>query len=227
MRIAICDDEKKDLDELTILLHEYGIKETELFSFTNSSDLLLSTQRKAYDIVILDIEMPSPNGYETALKLLDNTPKPLIIFLTNSMDYTLRGYGVAFRYLTKPIAKNKLHPALDAVIREVKANRFMFSADGVSRVLYMDQIYYLEIFNHYVVLHTIDNEFTFRATLKDVLAQLPLGYFGLPHQSYIVNFAHVKTATQKEIRLTNGICIPISRRKQKDFEKQFYLFLGR
>ena len=141
MRIAICDDEKKDLDKLTVLLHEYGIKETELFSFANSSDLLLSTQRKAYDIVILDIEMPAPNGYETALKLLDNTPKPLIIFLTNSMDYTLRGYGVAFRYLTKPIAKNKLYIALDAAIREVKANRFMFSADGVSQVLYMDQIY--------------------------------------------------------------------------------------
>ena len=227
MRIAICDDDPNDLAALSHCLKNYNANGLDIYEFVKSNDLLLSIKAVTYDIVFLDIEMPAPNGYETALSLKKLAPNSLIIFLTKSMEYTLRGYGLVFRYLTKPISRRNLYSVLDTAIKEVTANRFVFTTEGVSRVLQLEEIYYIEVFNHYIILHTVDREHPFRATLKDVLSQLPAGYFGMPHQSYIVNFAHIKTATNSDLHLTNGSTIPISRRRQKDFTEQFYLYLGR
>lgn len=227
MRVAICDDEIMDLASLSDALKRYCAKSLKVSSFSNARSLLLGARKTQYDIVILDIEMPGQNGYDAALQLNAVEPKPIIIFLTNSTAYTLCGYGVAFRYLTKPIVDAQLFSAMDAAIREVEANRFVFNMDGGDHVLRLDDIYYLEICDHYTILHTIDCEYSFRATLKDVVSQLPSGYFAMPHQSFVVGFAHIKTSTSKEIRLTNGASIPVSRRKQKEFYAQFHRYLRR
>lgn len=225
MRVVVCDDEKYDLEQILNALSGYG--DMEVHSFTQSESLLSFAAQHDFDLAILDIEMPGMNGYDAAVKLRSLPRQPLIIFLTNSMAYTLRGYGIAFRYLMKPIDRNQLFYSLDSAVREIKANRFVFQIDGTSRVVAMDEIYYLEVFNHHIILHTIDQAFTFRSTIKEILTQLPSGYFGIPHQSYVVSFSHIKTATGMEIHLTNGTIIPMSRRKKLEFEHQFYQYLGR
>lgn len=228
MRIAICDDDPKDLHALRVAIEQYDfIRNYDVASFTKAVDLFSANSRTAFDIAILDIEMTSPNGYEIAQKLIEQDNAPIIIFLTNSVAYSIRGYGIAFRYLTKPIDQVQLCKALNAAICEVKANRFVFTTDGISHIIRMNDIYYFEVFNHYAVLHTMDKEYTFRATLKEISTDLPSGYFGSPHQSYLVNFAHVKTAMAKELHLTNGSVVPISRRRQQEFEDQLYAYLGR
>ena len=228
MRVAICDDEHSDLLHLQKMLADYFLPGTAVIDcFSAAKELFESAMNVQYDLALLDIEMEGPNGYEIACKLIEQDSAPLIIFVTNSMAYTIRGYGIAFRYLTKPLDKEMLWAALDAATKEIAANRFTFSVDGTSYILTMDQIYYFEVFNHHTVLNTMDSEYVFRATLKEVVSQLPAGYFGMPHQSYIVNFNHIKTATVKDIQLTNGACIPMSRRRQKDFELQLHQYLGR
>lgn len=228
MRIAICDDDKKDLLALREAVNAFDISGAiEVCTFSSATSLYEVGRKKMFDIAILDIEMPPPNGYDIAKKLIETTPAPIIIFLTNSMAYTIRGYGIAFRYLTKPIDQSQLNDALSAATKEASAKRFVFSLDGSSYVIRMDDIYYFEVFNHYTILHTIDRAYTFRATLKEIMLDLPPGYFGFPHQSYIVNFSHVKTAMAKEIHLTNGAIIPISRRKQQEFDNQLRMYLRR
>lgn len=228
MHIAICDDEKKDLDILENAIKDYDVSgKFHISRFSSAKVLYEYANIYPFDIAILDIEMNSPNGFDIALKLIEKEQKPLIIFLTNSMAYTVRGYGVAFRYLPKPISVIQLRNTLDAAIRELNANRYYFTVDGTSHILRFEEIYYLEVYNHHVVLHTRDHAYSFRATLKDVLSSLPKGYFGTPHQSYIVNLSHVQTATVTEINLTNGSSIPISRRRQKEFQNQLHSYLGR
>lgn len=228
MRIAICDDEPKDLHALRAAVEKYdAVGNLEVASFTKAADLYTENNKHPFDIAILDIEMNAPNGYDIAEQLVAHETAPIIIFLTNSTAYTIRGYGVAFRYLTKPIVQEQLNKALGAAICEVKANRFIFTTDGISHVIRMNDIYYFEVFNHHTVLHTMDKEYTFRATLKEIVTDLPNGYFGSPHQSYVVNFVHVKTAMAKELHLTNGAVVPISRRKQQEFEDQLHAYLGR
>lgn len=226
MRIGICDDERTDLDCLMAALQEYApAADAEIVPFTDAIGLL--AHEKSFDLVFMDIEMPKRNGYDAATELVRKPPKPLVIFLTNSLAYTLRGYGIAFRYLTKPIDKALLFEAMDAAVKEICANRFTFTVDGCDQILPMEEIYYFEIDNHYTILHTCDQEFTFRGSLRSILPQLPAGFFGVPHQSYIVNFSHIDSATANELRLTNGIRIPVSRRKQREFEVLLHRYLGR
>ncbi len=226
MRIAICDDEEKDLQALKEAVNAFDLSGAiEVCAFSSATALFSSGLKKPFDIAILDIEMPPPNGYAIAEKLVQGDPSPIIIFLTNSMEYTIRGYGIAFRYLIKPINQTKLNTALSAAVKEASAKRFVFSVDGSSHVIRMDDIYYFEVFNHHTILHTMDQAFTFRATLKEIMLELPVGYFGSPHQSYIINFNHVKTSMTKAIHLTNGAIIPVSRRKQQDFDNQFRMYL--
>lgn len=228
MRIAICDDDPKDLQAVQTALTQYDAADNlRIASFTKASELFDANKETPFDIVVLDIEMNVPNGYEIAQKLVAQDPAPIIIFLTNSTAYAIRGYGIAFRYLTKPIVQDTLCKALDAAICEVKANSFVFAADGCFHVVRMKDIYYFEVFNHHTVLHTMDREFTFRATLKEIVADLPKGYFGSPHQSYLVNFMHVQTAMPGKLHLTNGTVIPVSRRRQHEFETQLHSYLGR
>lgn len=228
MHIAICDDEALDLDSLHNVLRQYDTKKQfQVSEFYSAAALLVSAKEVSYDIAILDIEMDSPNGYEAALVLAKQPSPPLIIFATNSMDYTIRGYGLAFRYIPKPLTLEKLSPVLDAAVREIYADRFAFSVDGVSYVLRMKDIYYIEVYNHVTTLHTMDDEYSLRTSMKELLSQLPQGYFGMPHQSYIVNFTHIKTATTQEVVLTNGAHIPVSRRRQTEFIQQLHRYLGR
>ena len=228
MRIAICDDDPKDLQAIHTALTQYDTDgNLNISSFSKASDLFAANEKTPFDIAILDIEMSTPNGYEIAQQLVAQDSAPIIIFLTNSAAYAIRGYGIAFRYLTKPIVQATLGQALDAAICEVKANSFVFTADGNSHIVQMKDIFYFEVFNHHTILHTKGHEFTFRATLKDIMAELPIGYFGSPHQSYLVNFMHVQTAMTTELHLTNVDFVPVSRRKQQDFEDQLHNYLGR
>ncbi len=228
MRIAICDDDPQDLLALKNAVSAYDQSGgMEVCAFSSAAALYAAEKAKKFDIAILDIEMAPPTGYDIAKQLIELGSAPIIIFLTNSMAYTLRGYGVAFRYLTKPIDQSQLNNALSAAVKESSAKRFVFSVDGSSHVIRMEDIYYFEVFNHHTILHTMDQAYTFHATLKEIMMDLPVGYFGSPHQSYIVNFSHVKTAMAKEIHLTNGAIIPIARRKQQEFDNQFRMYLRR
>lgn len=228
MRIALCDDDLQDLTELERILRTFpDFQEIEFVSYQSAAKLYSEWDTKGFDIAILDIEMAAPNGYEIAKRLSVKVPTPIIIFLTQSMAYSLRGYGIAFRYLTKPIDSQELYVAVCKAIAESKAKRFTFVVDGSSHILRMEDIYYFEVFNHHTVLHTMDREYIFRATLKEVNSALPPGYFASPHQSYIVNFAHISTATPKEVHLTNGAVVPVSRRRQQEFESLLYAYLGR
>lgn len=51
--------------------------------------------------------MELTSGFEAAELLMSKKQKPLIVFVTKSTAYTVRGYDVAFHYLVKPIREDK------------------------------------------------------------------------------------------------------------------------
>lgn len=199
----------------------------QLSAFLSADDFLSACDRTDFDIALLDIEMKGTNGFDAAKRLSLKDKHPLMIFVTKSTAYTIRGYGIVYRYLTKPLELGTLSEVMDSAVREVTANRFSFVINGISQIVILDEIYYFEVYNHTTVLHTIDKTFFIRKTLKEVLTNLPQGYFGMPHQSFIVNFVHVRTATSTTVKLTNGVRIPVSRRKQKEFIYSLHMYLGR
>lgn len=227
-RIAVCDDEAVDLACEIELIREYDKGEQmHLATFVRAVDLLAEAQKAAYDIVFLDIEMPAPTGFDVAKKLIEFASPPVIVFTTKSNAYALKGYGTALRYLQKPLSRIDFFEAMDAAVREVTAHRFTFVIDDSTVTLPLKDIQYIEMFGHYAVVHESSKEYRFRGTLKEIMAMLPKGYFAMPHKSIVVNLEHIRSASSSEILLDNGDRVPISRRKQQEFNQAFYRFLGR
>lgn len=228
LRIAVCDDDPLDLGQTLEMIQQYDKKKSlEVLSFIRASDLLKPSTVNTFDIVLLDIEMEIPNGYDVAKQLVLAKDPPVIVFITKSSAYTLKGYGIALRYLQKPLDRTILEEALDASIQEATAHRLYFTSDDKTVALPLRKILYIEMYGHYAIVHTTTSEYRFRSTLKEIQGKLPQGYFALPHKSILVNFEHVRSASKSEIQMDNGATIPISRHRHREFNDAFFRFLER
>lgn len=223
MRLAVCDDDPRDLGCICDLAMQYD-KNISVRAFSTARALYEC--REAFDAVILDIEMEPPNGFEIAQRMARDEQHPIILFVTNSAAYAVRGYGLALRYLLKPLTFEALAQALDAVRAELGRSRVSFCVDGVTHVLQVPQIHYAEVAGHRVTLHTATGPLTLRGSLKELADALPGRWFCAPHQSYIVNLLHVRAVVGATVHLDDGTVIPISRRRQGQFLQAFYALMG-
>lgn len=225
LRIAICDDEAVDLANTLAQIRDYAPSaDFQCTCFSRAADIL---EQGEFDIVFLDIEMEPPSGYDVAKELVMKPHSPVIIFVTKSSAYTRKGYGLALRYLTKPLDTMELSEAMDAAIREATANRMTLDVEGVLHTFVLHDIYFIEVLRHYILIHEASKTYQGRGALKDIYYRLPQGYFAMPHQSYIVNMEHIRSVSGNEISMVNGSVIPISRRKQNEFNSRFFRYLGR
>lgn len=122
MKIAICDDDASDLE----LIKEYCFrfdKEFDVETFYSGEALLAAFDNDFYDIIFLDIEMGQMNGLEVGTRLIHLPHKPIIFFTTQSLNYAVRGYGIAMRYLPKPISYDVFSGALKTAIEYVVPDR--------------------------------------------------------------------------------------------------------
>ena len=226
MRIAVCDDDRHDLDTVCSMIHQYD-SSLALTTFVKASDLLDAFQSAFYDLVFLDIEMEAPNGFEVAEALMLRKEKPLIVFVTNSSEYTLRGYGVAFRYLTKPIQYESVKNVLELAIEQIVPQKIPLILKDRTLFLSIQDIYYIEANNHNISVQTKSGLYDLRGKLKDIEAQLPAVSFSKPHNSYIVNLAEVRSITAKNMILNNGDVVPISQRNRRGFEMALFQYVRR
>lgn len=194
----------------------------------SSSSFLKAFDNQAFDILFLDIAVNTPNGFAIAQKLHNCRNSPLIIFVAKSSKYSIKGYGLAFRYLLKPYQEKDLTEALDAAIAEVKSHRLSFKYDGMLFCIpFSNIIYYIESSGHFSTIHTDTSAYVVRQTLTELLQQLPRFSFFSPHKSFLVNMQHILYASAKEVHLSNQTRIPISRRKKDAFNSALNNYLGR
>lgn len=74
LRVAVCDDEPMDLVQTITLIQQYDTgKCFDIFSYTRAVDLLKIALEKPFDVVLLDIEMETPNGYDSGEQCLGAT----------------------------------------------------------------------------------------------------------------------------------------------------------
>lgn len=100
-RIAVCDDEPSELGDIVQCVKRYDVHgDFDIENYTDGAALLsdLQLKRKFFDLLLLDIEMPS-NGFQLAQTLTQMEKHPLVIFVTKRHEYAVQGYGIAFQTL--------------------------------------------------------------------------------------------------------------------------------
>lgn len=229
LRIAICDDAKDILQRTQSLIE--GWKNCDfrfhIEAFDNGDDLIASHKATPFDILILDIVMPLLNGIDTAREIRDFDKSVKIIFLTSAPEFAVESYTVkASNYLLKPVDPDKLYDSLLEICRELRSEPKSIAVRCYTTTykVPLQNIEYVEAQNKAVQFHLTDGRMlqSFHP-LYDYEVELTVkeGFFRC-HRSYIVNLQQVDHYTQKELRMSNGVTIPISRSQQKEFEVAYF-----
>jgi len=121
--ILIIDDEPSLLVGLSAMMRRHGYQ---VVSASNGTDGLALARAMLPDLILSDVMMPSPNGFEVR-KLLSQDPdldKIPFIFLTARSETRDRILGIrqgADDYITKPFQTEELLARIEAIFRRIEA----------------------------------------------------------------------------------------------------------
>ena len=232
LRIAICDDEKRQLNQAAELLNTYlrsrpGLNgQVEVFQ---SGGALLAHAENAggFDLYVLDILMPELSGIDVGRRLRALGEGGEIVYLTSSNDFAADSYDVrAFFYLLKPVEEGKLFEVLDGAVKKLNRRRssaiVVATADGPRRIL-LERIRYVErvgrCVRYYCTDGTIESQ-TIRVSFREMAAPLLADRrFCLCGASFVLNFQHVTGVNGQVALLDNGRTMTLPRTAAIGFKK--------
>ncbi|MDX2345238.1 MAG: response regulator transcription factor [Acidimicrobiia bacterium] len=119
-RVLVVDDEQMLLDMVSDALTFAG------YSVTSAADglaALTQVRTEVPDLVILDVNMPEPDGFQVARSLRAYYPELPVLFLTARSD--IEDLRTGFEsggddYLTKPFRLEELRLRVEALLRRVR-----------------------------------------------------------------------------------------------------------
>lgn len=239
MRIAICDDNKKELAEIASYINQYKSEKGLSFSthiFTNPTELLVSMVEDTYDILFLDMLMPGINGIETAKEIRGYNKNLPIVFITSTEEYAAKSYGVkAFSYLLKPIETgSEIFTVLDEILQKNDAllkSIYIKTTEGVASLLF-SEIVYIEVVRKKLYFHTADGGVKKSISTLQAIEQEFLKYpqFIKISRSHIINSFKMKELKKDSFITDTGNVIPIAASSYKEvksaFEKNIFLDRG-
>ena len=177
MRIAICDDENRILEDLSRMVLEL-IPDADVSAFGEGRALIDSADKAGYDVVLLDIDMPDLNGLEVALSFQAADRKPLIIFVTSHDELVYDSLQLhPFGFVRKSYLDKELKKVLEDAVEEVSSRdkHFFFHTASGDIKLQLDDILYFESEGNYIKIKTGSDEFRFRETMQALEMSLKSG----------------------------------------------------
>jgi two-component system LytT family response regulator len=203
--------------------------------YDNGFDGLKAINELKPDLVFLDIQMPKLTGFEI-LELLEWRPQ--IIFTTAFDQYAVKAFEEnAVDYLLKPFSEKRLKEALNKVqirmesssalpeydylvkkqdARVEAIHRIVVKTGSKIKIIYVDEIHYLEAQDDYVMIYIEDEKHLKQKTMKYFESHLPADRFIRIHRSYIVRIDRIEQIELYEkdayrARLNAGIILPVSK----------------
>ncbi|MFA6874636.1 MAG: LytTR family DNA-binding domain-containing protein [Bacilli bacterium] len=220
IKTAIIEDEKKAADTLESFLVKFFTENNISYSITRYGEgfSFLSECQKGFDLAFLDIEMPHMNGIEVAKKLREKDTKMALIFVTNMVQYAIRGYEVdAIDYVLKPILYTRFEALMQKTMRIIGKHQdeeVTLKTTGGLRKVFLSSILYIEVYDHLLIYHTEEGEIQVWGTLFGAQKSLPEKSFFRCNNSSIVNVEKITALNKSELTLS-GISKPISISRSK------------
>lgn len=228
MRVAVCDDERRMLDELKKLLYAYSNAhrlELAVDEYVSGEQLLCATER--YDMIFMDYQMSGANGLETAQQLRSRHDQCTLIFVTSYPDFVYDAFAVdTFRFLRKPVTAQMIAEVMDAYFaRYGNDYAILLRANYENRKIETKDIVFVEAARKHCLIHTPTGVIEVNGPMSAIEEMLPSQHFFRIHKAYIVNFNYVAHVSHEEVRFTTGETAYISRANARPFEEAFRAYI--
>ena len=219
MRIAICEDNMEHAEILAEMVNRWAQREDMqvIISHYQSAEQFLFCMKDEppYDLAFLDIQMSKITGLQLARMIREEDRLIFLVFTTALKKYAPKGYEVsAFRYLIKPLQEDEVFQALTAASRMLETRKkeaIIVTQGDKSRRIFMDDIYYIEVDNHHIILHLHNETIRFKAKLKEFETQFKEPQFCKCHRSYIVNMKYTGRLSREGVEIDSKGILPVSK----------------
>lgn len=221
LRIAIVEDEKKYIDQLTEFVKRFGAEKGCAVGarvFQDGEDITES-YRPEFDIILMDIQMRFMDGMTAARLIRERDSQVIIIFITSMAGYAIAGYEVrAFDYILKPVTYDMFSQKLARAAEHIRPadTHYIVLSDKDGQIkLDAANVLYVESSGHQMVYHTGSGVYSVRGRLDDLEKELiPAGFFRI-NRGYLVNLYHV-TAIRDKCCVVAGDNLSISRSRKAE-----------
>jgi len=205
MHVLIVDDELLARNRLRVLLSECEDPSSpftveEAVNVAQAQEFLQRTDLPV-DVVLLDIQMPGPEGMVLAQTLRNLSTPPAIVFVTAHSMYAASAFEVdAVDYLTKPVRLERLQQAIAKIRRMRSLEGTASHADTAPALVIRDrgraervplhQIVYLKAEQKYVTVRTAARTFILDSSLNELEHRFPNQFVRI-HRNALVNPAQM------------------------------------
>lgn len=247
IKTIIIDDEKHAISGLKYELSMNCPQVAVIGETTDPKEGIHLVQELKPNLIFLDIEMPTMNGFEL-LKNISGKIDFDVIFVTAYDQYAIKAFKFsAVDYLLKPVNSNELKDA----IRLLEKRKYSFNNEHFEALLSniskknntlekivlptskglefieVKQIIRCESDSNYCKVFLTNNEFLFLAkTLKEIESILfEYGFYRI-HNSHLIALDHIARYQNIDggvIEMKDGTSIPVARSKKNEFLKRFKL----
>lgn len=234
MKVLICDDDKYIVSEIKNNLNTYTDKHKIAFdidSFYSGINILNSNNR--YDMAFIDIEMPLVNGLTLSTQLKKVNSNIIIFIITSHESYLDDAMDLdVFRYLSKPIDKDRFFRALNTAINYFHSNTQIITLEYYDECysVFTSDIVYVTIENRKAVIITRQKKYYTNKKLSYWKEKLKdYDYFAQPHYSYLVNLRYVSDFNKTQLNIKVDLkteTLPISQRNYSNFKKAYFAYIG-
>ncbi len=232
IRIGICEDKREILRFVENEFREYlkernrGIEDADAYKlvcYHNPQRLLDDIQEKRmYDLLCLDIEMPELDGLELAKQIKIYTPHALILFLSAHEKYVYDTFELGtYRFIPKNQMELRLKKAffdaIDKIERE-KDEYLEYKTRTEMGKIPVKEIVSVRRESQKTIVITVDREIALRLPMKQVYESLPQKKFLWIHRGEICNIEKVTAVRNGEVTLVNGRKLQIPRGKVSEIQ---------
>ena len=230
MRIAVCDDNPKELERIKgcfCRIQGYDLV-CSYFDSTSTVMEILKTENSPYDLYILDIEMPGMNGLKLAKSIREKDSRALFVFLTSYTRYMKDVFDVVtFDFIEKPISDEKLLQILEraATYLNITSQHFSFGYRASRYSLKYDRILYIEKKGRQALIPPFEDVYKTNMTLEEIWKQLNPKSFVHIHSSYIINLYNLDRKDNEIAIMRNGEKLHITKGYRRELAMRHYEFV--
>ena len=206
LKIIVCDDDERDLNQIIELVDEYrSTHQEQPFSVERvdtASELVAQLERgKRYDIYILDIIMDEQDGISLGQTIRKYSLRSAIVYVTGSPEYAMGAFDVfASGYLLKPVEPQKFTECMDRIVSQLRPKKediYTFKGRNGIVSIELEQLIAVEnvarVMHFYMEQGKVYESVYIRKPFEQELDRLLQdSRFIQPHKSFVVNMDHVE-----------------------------------
>lgn len=230
LSIAICDDDIQTTGRMEMLIEKIAKQnfiDTDIEVFWNGeslADAVVSGEQ--FDIIYLDIEMDKEDGISAAKRIRAYDKNVLIIYVTSHENHMKESFAVRpFQFLIKPVSEKQMENCFKAAYDDINSEDFYFrySYQRINHKVPIRDILYFESNRRKVFIETEEETFELYGKLNEIedsLKACKVSFLRV-HQSFLVNYKHVKGQAYDFVIMDNGKKISISEDRRKMISEQY------